>query len=422
MSRALFFENVAGIAGDMFAASFLDAGIVTLAELSALPAQLGFEGVTIEARPVQQATMGATYLTVTCQGEAWRSALVHAHSEGKAPHAHAPEEMETHLVHDGASHHHTHYADIDRMIERSPLVGAVRDRARKIFRLLAEAEAAAHGMPVEAVAFHEVGAVDSILDVVMAAYCVERAGVGRFFSTPIKPGRGLVTMAHGTHPVPPPASARLLIGLPVAPTPAAIARPNVELSTPTGIAILKSLAPEFVDGVPAGTVRAQGMGSGTMEFAGYPNVFRVTLLDAAEAATGAAALPYETDRVVEFVCNLDDDTGERIAWLAEQLLAQGALDVWQTPVSGKKGRIAVCLSALAEESRWAALADWLLRHSSTFGVRHRTWDRLKLARTFERRATPEGEVTFKVGRTTTGEELKAKPEFEELKRIWERPS
>lgn len=415
MSRVLWLDSVAGVAGDMFAAAFVDAGLVTVAELAALPAQLGLEGVIVETRPVTQATMRATYLTVSWKNENWKHAMAHEHSDAVGyGHTHA----EIHVAGETAGPGHTHYGDVDRLLAHSTLADPVKARAREIFRLLAEAEAAAHGMPVEAVVFHEVGTVDSIMDVVMAAYCIEHVGAEKICASPLKPGRGQVTMAHGTHPIPPPASARLLVGLPVAATPDAIKRPNVELSTPTGIAILKALAPEFRTDLPAGIVRAQGLGSGTMEFAGYPNVFRVMVLERDDTAA-ASALPYERDRVVEVACNLDDDTPERIAWLAEQVLARGALDVWQTAVTGKKGRIAVVLTLLADEATWPALADWLLRHSTTFGVRYQTWDRLKLVRTFEKRATPLGEITFKLGATTTGEKLKEKPEFEDLRRAWE---
>jgi pyridinium-3,5-bisthiocarboxylic acid mononucleotide nickel chelatase len=159
------------------------------------------------------------------------------------------------------------------------------------------------------------------------------------------------------------------------------------------------------------------MGAGTMDLGAYPNVFRIVLLEQTESA--AAALPYERDQVVEVVCNIDDDTAERIAWLAERLLEKGALEVWITPVTGKKGRAAVLISFLAANDAWAALADWMLRQSSTFGVRHRSWDRLKLVRKFENRDTPGGPVAYKIGSTTTGEILKEKAEFEDLKRRWD---
>lgn len=412
MNRTLFLESVSGVAGDMFAAAFLDAGLVAAADLAAVPARLGLPGVRVETRRVIRAQVQATHLRVEGPGA--------GAPPGSAP-ARDPAEEETHLVIDApAGHVHTRHADIDRRLATADLPAGVRDRARAIFQLLAEAEAGAHGMPVAEVAFHELGLADSIVDITLAAWCLEAVGPVRFVATPIRPGRGFVRIQHGVHPVPPPASARLLEGLPVASTPAAITRTDIELSTPTGIAILRSLRPAFAAELPAGTVLGQGCGAGTLDFGAFPNVFRVTLLEAAASAPApAAALPYETDRVVEVAANVDDDTGERLAWLAERLLAQGALDVWLTPATGKKGRPLTCFQFLVAEADFPRLADWFLRHSTTFGIRHRAWDRLKLARRFEPRPGPGGPVTHKVGLTTAGEELKAKPEFEELRRRWE---
>ena len=410
MSRTLFLESVSGVAGDMFAAAFLDAGLVSAADLASVPARLGLPAVRVETRRVIRAQIQATHLRVVGPGA--------GAPPGAAP-ARDPAEEETHLVIDApAGHVHIRHADIDRRLAGADLPAGVRDRARAIFQLLAEAEAGAHGMPVAEVAFHELGLADSVVDITLAAWCLEAVGPVRFVATPIRPGRGFVRIQHGVHPVPPPASARLLEGLPVAPTPAAITRADIELSTPTGIAILRSLRPTFAAELPAGTVLRQGLGAGTLDFGAFPNVFRVTLLEDAAPAP-AAVLPYETDRVVEVAANIDDDTGERLAWLAERLLAQGALDVWLTPATGKKGRPLTCFQFLAAEADFPRLADWFLRHSTTFGIRHRVWDRLKLARRFEPRPGPGGPVTHKVGLTTAGEELKAKPEFEELRRRWE---
>ena len=410
MSRTLLLESVSGVAGDMFAAAFLDAGLVAAADLASVPARLGLPGVQVTTRRVIRAQMQATHLRVEGPGA--------GAPPGAAP-ARDPAEEETHLIIDApAGHVHTRHADIDRRLATADLPAGVRDRARAIFQLLAEAEAGAHGMPVAEVAFHELGLADSVVDITLAAWCLEAVGPVRFVATPIRPGRGFVRIQHGVHPVPPPASARLLEGLPVAPTPAAITRADIELSTPTGIAILRSLRPTFAAELPAGTVLRQGLGAGTLDFGAFPNVFRVTLLEDAAPAP-AAVLPYETDRVVEVAANIDDDTGERLAWLAERLLAQGALDVWLTPATGKKGRPLTCFQFLAAEADFPRLADWFLRHSTTFGIRHRVWDRLKLARRFEPRPGPGGPVTHKVGLTTAGEELKAKPEFEELRRRWE---
>ncbi len=124
--------------------------------------------------------------------------------------------------------------------------------------------------------------------------------------------------------------------------------------------------------------------------------------------------PYETDSVVEIVCNVDDDTGEHMAWMTEKLMEKGALDVWQTPATGKKGRVVVCLSVLTEETCWMDFADWILRNGTTFGVRYRKWDRLKLARRFEMRETENGTIKHKSGFTTDDEQIKEKPEYEDM--------
>jgi pyridinium-3,5-bisthiocarboxylic acid mononucleotide nickel chelatase len=436
MSKTLFLESVAGIAGDMFAASFVDAGLVSIEELQSLPSLLNLAGVEIEASHAIKATMKAARIVVKWNDETWKKAFdkhhshghehshdhshehTHEHSQEHGHHSHHHHDDSTNLLlgEDAHTHWHTHYVDIKRLIADSKLDQQTKQLALDIFHLIAEAESAAHGMSIEDVAFHEVGTIDSILDVVMAAYCVGRIGPARVFASPVKVGRGVVRMQHGTHPVPPPASARLLIGMPVAQTPNEITRTDVELSTPTGIAILKALSPQFVNEMPSGVVISQGMGAGSMDLNSYPNVFRVTLL---EASTAPEPLPYIRDAVIEIVCNIDDDTAEHISWLAEMLLRKGALDVWTTTVTGKKGRAGCCLSALARIEDGSVLADFLLRHSTTFGVRMREWDRLKLARRFEKRETPRGEVTYKIGMTTSGEVLKEKPEFEDMRSVWE---
>lgn len=423
MTQILFLDSISGVAGDMFAAAFVDAGIVSIGELASLPARLGLEGVRIEARTVSRNSARATHLRVSPPGAnhpPQPGPAAHAHGGHDHPHPHpaGDPDHETHLIIDASAgaHSHAHFSDIDRLIAQSDLSVPVRDFARRVFRLLAEAEAEAHGVPIEAVAFHEVGSVDSIMDVVMAGYCLAKISPGRCCATPLRPGRGLVKMAHGVYPIPPPASSWLLIGIPISNTPAAIQRENVELSTPTGIAILKAIGPEFVTEMPAGTLTRQGFGAGSLDFDGFPNVFRVAVLDEEPATLSST---YETDRVVEIASNIDDDTGEHIAWMAEQLLAQGALDVWLVPATGKKGRPLVCLCLLCHEEHCAALADWLLRHGTTFGVRYRPWARFKLARRFERRSGPAGEVSYKIGLTRTGEVLKEKAEYDDRRKIWD---
>jgi uncharacterized protein (TIGR00299 family) protein len=277
---------------------------------------------------------------------------------------------------------------------------------------LAEAEAEVHGIEVEKAAFHELGTVDSIVDVVMAAHCLKKVGADRIYASPVRVGRGLIRIAHGTHAVPPPASARLLVGMQVAAMPAAIGLENVELSTPTGLAILKAASVQFVSQMPPGKLLAIGSGSGTLDLGDFPNIFRVAVLE----NSAGDALPYEADTVVEIACNIDDDTAEHISWLCTNHLERGALDVWQTPAAGKKGRVAICLSILAAPDKFNELSDWLLRHSTTFGIRYLTWDRLKLQRHYDERQTGGRSVRYKIGTTTAGEKLKEKPEFDD----WEK--
>lgn len=431
MGKALFLESVAGVAGDMFAAAFVDAGLVTVDELNELAMKLGLDGVTVAAESVIRATVRAVHISVKWKDERWKHGFGHKHRhenhhhhhhhDHDHHHHHRHEHHESTLEHDNtnlllgdaaATHWHTHYTDIDELVKRSSLDEKTKDIASSIFRVIAEAEADAHGIAVENVAFHEVGTVDSIMDVVMAAFCLSKTGTDKVFATPIKTGRGTIRIQHGTHPIPPPASIRLLTGLPIGQTPEAITRENVELSTPTGIAILKVTAPQFAVDMPSGTLLKQGMGAGTMDLGNYPNVFRVSLL---ETADEAVSLPYETDTVVEIVCNIDDDTGEHLAWMSERLMQDGAIDVWQTSAIGKKGRVVVCLSVLAPESSWTIFADWILRNGTTFGIRYRKWERLKLARGFEQRETAGVLTTYKMGFTTDGSKLKEKPEFDEMR-------
>lgn len=411
MPKALYLDSVAGVAGDMFTAAFVDAGLVTTDELNSLVSQLGLDGVVIESRDVIRATIKATHIGVKIVGDEWRSRF-----PGGSSHAHS------HQVHDNSNlalgtavdhHWHVHYPAIDSFIAGSSLADDVKQDARGIFASIAEAEAGAHGLTVDKATFHEVGTVDSVMDVVMAAYCVSKAKPDRIFATPLKPGRGMISIAHGTHPVPPPASARLLVGLPTAPTPHEIERDNIELSTPTGIAILRYLRPEFTDEMPAGTHVATGRGSGYLDLGTYPNIFQISLVEMQDSPT---PLPYLSDSVTEISFNIDDDTAEHMAWLSETLMEIGALDVWQTPGTGKKGRSMMCFSVLVHTSDLEKAADWILRNSTTFGLRYRDWKRFMLDRTVETREQDGREVRYKIGRTTAGEKLKEKIEFDDWRR------
>jgi uncharacterized protein (TIGR00299 family) protein len=406
MVKVLYLDSVAGVAGDMFAAAFVDAGLVSLEELNDLCAQLGLDGVAIETREVIRSTIKATSLEVKIIGDAWRSRFPGASGHARHHHDNSNLATGTALDHDW----HVHYPAIDEFLTGSSLDGGVKQTAREIFATIAEAEASVHGLAVDKAAFHEIGTVDSVMDVVMAAYCLDTVAAESFCATPIKPGRGMITIAHGTHPVPPPASAKLLIGMQTSATPSAITRENIELSTPTGIAIIRHLAPEFVREIPAGKLVATGRGAGTMDLGDYPNVFQISVVETEEDSQEGI---YLRDSVVEIAVNIDDDTAEHLAWIAERLFEMGALDVWQTPGTGKKGRTMVCLSILAKENDGDTVADWLLRNSTTFGLRYRMWDRLMLDREIETRHEDGRDVRYKIGRNTLGEKLKEKIEFED---------
>jgi uncharacterized protein (TIGR00299 family) protein len=421
--RTLFLESFAGIAGDMFTAAFLDAGLVDPEAIRAVPRLLKADGVEVEIVDSQRASARFKQVRVITPGGDQDKDGHHG------DHHHVGEGHHDHGEGLGHRHHHYHYPALVRQLEESDLDPSAIEFALRVFRLLAEAEADSHGVPVEKVAFHEVGAVDSVVDVAMAGVCVAAVSPQRVFSSPVKLGRGTIQIQHGTYPVPPPASARLAIGMPVAPVPDAIERDNVELSTPTGLAILKALDPEFTTAWPSGTLVAQGSGAGTMDLGDYPNVFRVALFeespkeDVSEGETPetpASPLPYHTDQVMELRCNVDDQTGEKTAWVMEKGMALGALDGWVTPIFGKKGRPASELAFLVRPEDLHRLSDFLLRKTSSFGVRYSRWDRFTLSRKEVIRETGGGPVSYKVGRTTSGEELKEKPEFEDLRKIWDR--
>jgi len=400
MMKILFCDNIAGIAGDMFAASFINAGLVSEDEIKKIPSTLGFNDIEIKIEKTERAFIHSHHLEVV--------------SKNKFK-VHKPADNILTVKHEH-KHDHNPYSGVIKRIDDSSLENEVKRISKAIYKELAEAEAAVHGISVDDVIFHEVGNPDSIIDVVLAGYCLNKITFDEVYSTPVKPGRGKIKIAHGLYPVPPPASLRLMESMITEEMPKEIQEQNIELSTPTGLSILKYLQPKFVNELPGGKILEHGYGAGTKNLGQYPNVFRIILIETESKKT---ELPYLKDKVVEISCNLDDQTPEKTGWCLEQLIEKGALDVWVTPVSTKKSRLAVCLSLLSKEEDWEKLADWILRNTSTFGIRYKEWDRLILERKIEKRKIDkENEVSFKVGYTITGEEIKAKQEYEEAKKMW----
>jgi pyridinium-3,5-bisthiocarboxylic acid mononucleotide nickel chelatase len=366
--RVAHFDCFSGISGDMTLGALIDAGVDAGAIRAAIDS-LGLP-ITLEIEKIRKGGFAATEVRVE-----------------------APEE-----------HVHRHLPDVEEILNRGRLTERQRGLALRIFRRLAEAEAAVHGIPLEKVHFHEVGALDSIADIAGAAVGLDLLGVGRFTSRPVPTGSGMVKCAHGLMPVPAPAVAELLKGVPLAASDI-----KAELTTPTGAAILTTVVTEWA-AEPAMTVERIGCGAGRREFVEQPNLLRLFVGVAAEADA------EETDRVWVLETNLDDVPAEVIGYCFDQLFAAGALDVFSTPIQMKKNRPGVLLSVLAAEAALPALEAVLFRETETFGVRRYPARRSKLRREAVTVETPWGPVRGKRGWREGGPEVFT-PEYEDCARV-----
>jgi uncharacterized protein (TIGR00299 family) protein len=365
-----YFDCPSGASGDMILGALVDAGASFEALARGLDG-LGVEGYRLERREVIKAGFRATKVDVT----------LGRHEAG-----------------------HRGLREILDILERGRLAPAVRDAASRIFLRLAEAEARVHGTTPERVHFHDVGAVDAIVDVTGACIGLHLLGVDAVHVGALPVGGGFVEGPHGRMPVPGPATAELLKGFPTLDT--GIRR---ELVTPTGAAILTTLA-AGAGAMPAMRITAIGYGAGTMDLE-TPNVLRLFL---GEASSAAGVAPVET--IVQVETTVDDMSPQLYEPLLERLLEAGALDVWLTPVIMKRSRPGVVLTALCEPGRVAALSRLLFEESSTIGVRWTAYQRSRLEREMVRLETACGPVTFKVSRLE-GRVVTVTPEFEEVRRI-----
>ena len=293
-------------------------------------------------------------------------------------------------------------------IQAAPLAAPVRQTAIRAFELLGEAEARIHNVPVDDIHFHEVGAVDAIVDIVAAAAGIHHLQVDAWHCSPINVGGGTVVCAHGTFPVPAPATADLLRGLPTY-----SAHVQMELVTPTGAALLRAISPHFGPQPPM-RVEHIGYGAGTRTTKGFPNVLRLSIGDAAGATADAAPSHLGSEIVTVLETALDDLSPQVLAHVAEAALANGALDVMLTPVIMKKGRPGTLLTVLCNPSAGPALEQLLLRETTTLGIRIRQDRRSCLDRTHHTVATPYGDIRIKIG-SLAGEALNAAPEFEDCR-------
>ena len=360
--KVLLLDPIAGISGDMFLGAMLDLG-VSPTELEAQLRRLDLHGWGLRLSRVERHAIFATSIEV----------------------------YEEHAEH---HHHHRPWKEIERLIARSALTERAMSLAMRIFRVLAEAEASVHGVAVEDVEFHEVGAVDSIIDICGAAIALDLLDAPRIFSLPPPLGSGITPSAHGPLPIPAPATVELLRGLPVR------FDGQGELTTPTGAAILRALAE--VGTLPAASIHRVGYGAGQKTWADRPNLLRAMLATSEPRSAGTVVLE----------CNIDDCSPQILAAVVELALERGALDAWVTPIVMKKGRAAHLLSVLTDEDRRSVLASLLLEETTTLGLREYPVRRTVLERSSTPVQTPWGTINVKVG-YARGEAVTATPEFDE---------
>jgi uncharacterized protein (TIGR00299 family) protein len=382
--RIAYFDAGSGISGNMTIGALLDLGApgVDLAGLATALEALSLRGYRLVLERVKVGAISATYFDVRLADHAHSSAHTHAHAAG--------------------GHAHRDWASIRALLEGAAATGGLEQevaaRALAIFGALAKAEAEVHEVAVDDVSFHEVGAIDAIVDVVGTAWCLDRLGIERCFVGALPSGTGYVNSEHGRLPVPAPATVRLLRGFEV------IAGDGEgELVTPTGAAILAATATPLR---PLMQIEQIGAGAGTKRWTDRPNVLRVFVGEAVADADREVA-------VVE--ADIDDMTPAALAHAAERLRASGSIDVTLMPLQMKKGRSGFRLTVLCAPDMVDAIARSVLAETSSLGVRFRTMGRLVLPRRIDLVATPYGTIAVKVGVRPSGEES-AEPEFEDVAR------
>lgn len=318
-----------------------------------------------------------------------KSGISAIHANVKVPHEHA----------------HRHLSDIEKIINDSDLADKIKTRAIQIFTNLAEAEAKIHGIEVQKVHFHEVGAMDAIIDVVGACIGFEMLGIEKFACSKIHVGSGFAKMAHGKFPIPPPAVSELLTGIPIYST-----EITGELCTPTGAAIISTLSETYGEINDLQTEKI-GYGAGTRDYQDFPNVIRLMI-----GETSDLRLKTQDSRLIVLETNLDDTTGQVLGFVMEKAFEMGALDCWFTPIQMKKNRPATMISILCDKENRQKLTELLYVETTTLGVRVREIERDCLEREFVKIATQFGEIDVKIG-LLNGKQVNAMPEFDQLKRI-----
>lgn len=407
-----YFDCSNGMAGDMIVASLIDAG-ADFEMIRQMLGELHLEGYTLELEPVRRGGIGARYFRVNL-GQEPPHEHSHPHQHGAQEHSH-PHKHEPEHTQDHESHQHTHsrpheHRDLNAiidMIQRANLPERVKTRAIHIFNRLGYAEAHVHGCEISQVHFHEVGAVDAIVDIVGACIALELLKVETLYFSKVAVGSGQVTGSHGVLPIPAPATAKLLEGCVID-----SGGRSGELATPTGAAILTTLGEQKVF-MPELNLKTIGYGAGTRDDAHHPNVLRVMLAE--ESPAGQT----QVDEVTALIFGVDDITGEHLGYLSEQLMSRGALDVAQIPMYMKKGRSAVRVEVLAGAEKVDELIEYILTQGTTFGLRIDRHQRVKLSRDFVAVILPEGKIRIKLG-MLGGKVVQIAPEYEDCRNAAER--
>ena len=401
MSRLLYFDCFSGISGDMVLGALLDAGL-PLEELTRALGSLAVSGFDINTKRVLRAGVSATKFIVH-EHSTQHAATSTQHPAPSTPHDHDHGHSHSH-DHEGA-HSHRSLPEIFALIDRSALSASGRDHAKALFQRLAEAEASIHHVPVGEVHLHEVGALDSIVDIVGAVFALEWFGADRIVSSPLNVGGGTVTSAHGLLPVPAPATVKLLGDAPIYG-----GTVQEELVTPTGALIVSSYASAFGP-IPAMTIEAVGYGAGEREFASTPNVLRVLI----GRAPGHDAQPH-AERVSVLECEIDDMNPQLFGVAMDRLYAAGALEVFYVAVQMKKNRPGTLLTVVTAPELRSTLADIIFKETTTIGLRHYEVDRECLQRELVTVETPVGAVKVKIA-WRNGRVVNAVPEFEDCARL-----
>ena len=406
--KTLHFDCYAGISGDMTLGALVELGVDS-EYLRAELRKLSVPGWGLDFCRDERCGITGTRALVTIEGEHEHSHDDAHHHHSEHAHEHSHDDEHTHS-HDDAYHHHSHehrrWKDIRALISGSAISEGAKARALDIFSRIATAEAGVHGMEVDEVAFHEVGAVDSIIDIVGAAICLDVLRPDKITASPIELGGGTVTCAHGVLPVPAPATLALCRGLPVT-----TGGFDKEMTTPTGAAILASCVDEFVTQASFVELKT-AYGIGTRKLS-KPNVLRVSWR---QEGAAQADSPWRTETLTQIEAAVDDMTGEVLGFLMERLFEAGALDVNFIPCTMKKSRPGVIIAVLCADNALAALRQTLIKHSTTIGFRQTRLERLSLPRKETRIESALGSVRAKTV-FVDGTAARTKIEFDDRARI-----